>query len=60
MNVISRWYNKDVVFESEDTKKIRFTGDIGSLRLNRAHIESDTAGDSSEMEIQGKTIIIKK
>lgn len=47
MNVISRWYNKDVVFESEDTKKIRFTGDIGSLRLNRAHIESDTAGDSS-------------
>lgn len=47
MNVISRWYNKDVVFESEDTKKIRFTGDIGSLRLNRAHIESDSAGDSS-------------
>lgn len=47
MNVISRWYNKDIVFESEDTKKIRFTGDIGSLRLNRAHIESDTAGDSS-------------
>ena len=37
MNVISRWYNKDIVFESEDTKKIRFTGDI----------ESDTAGDSS-------------
>ena len=37
MNVISRWYNKDVVFESEDTKKIRFTGDIdryGSIDHN--------------------------
>ncbi len=47
MNVISRWYNKDVVFESEDTKKIRFTGDIDRYGSIEPILKSDTAGDSS-------------
>lgn len=28
MNVLSNWYGKDVVFQSEDIRKMRFTGDM--------------------------------
>ena len=60
MNVISRWYNKDVVFESEDTKKIRFTGDIDRYGSIEPILKAIQRVTHLEMEIQGKTIIIKK
>ena len=47
MNVISRWYNKDVVFESEDTKKIRFTGDIDRYGSIEPILKAIQRGDSS-------------
>ena len=60
MNVISRWYNKDIVFESEDTKKIRFTGDIDRYGSIEPILKAIQRVTHLEMEIQGKTIIIKK
>ena len=52
MNVISRWYNKDVVFESEDTKKIRFTGDIDRYGSIEPILKAIQRVTHLEMEIQ--------
>lgn len=60
MQVISRWYNKDIVFESEDSKKIRFTGDLdryGSIEPILKAIQRVTHLD---MEVRGNSIIVKK
>ena len=54
MNVISRWYNKDVVFESEDTKKIRFTGDIDRYGSIEPILKAIQRVTHLEMEIQGE------
>lgn len=60
MNVISRWYNKEIVFESEDTKKIRFTGDIDRYGSIEPILKAIQRVTHLEMEIQGKSIIIRK
>lgn len=60
MNVISRWYNKEIVFESEDTKKIRFTGDIDRYGSIEPILKAIQRVTHLEMEIKGKSIIIRK
>lgn len=60
MNVISRWYNKDVLFESEDIKRMRFTGDIDRYGSITPILKAIQRVTHLEMETQGKEIIIRK
>lgn len=60
MNVISRWYNKDILFESEDIKRMRFTGDIDRYGSITPILKAIQRVTHLEMETQGKDIIIRK
>ena len=60
MSVISRWYNKEIVFESEDIKKIRFTGDIDRYGNIAPILKAIQRVTHLEMEVRGKSIIIRK
>lgn len=60
MNVISRWYNKDVVYESEDIKKIRFTGDIDRYGSIVPILKAIQRVTHLKMEVQGGDIFIRK
>lgn len=60
MNVISRWYNKDVIFESEDIKRIRFTGDLDRYGSIAPILKAIQRVTHLEMEVEGRNIIIRK
>lgn len=60
MNVISRWYNKDITFESEDIKKIRFTGDLDRYGSIAPILKAIQRVTHLNMEMDGRNIIIKK
>lgn len=60
MNVISRWYNKDVLFESEDIKRMRFTGDIDRYGSITPILKAIQRVTHLEMETQGEKVIIRK
>lgn len=60
MSVISRWYNKEIVFESEDIKKTRFTGDIDRYGNIAPILKAIQRVTHLEMEVRGKSIIIRK
>lgn len=60
MNVISRWYNKDVIFESEDIKRIRFTGDLDRYGSIAPILKAIQRVTHLKMEVEGRNIIIKK
>lgn len=60
MSVISRWYNKEVVFESEEIRQIRFTGDVdryGSIVPIMKAIQRVTGLD---ITVDEKAIVLKK
>jgi len=71
-NTTSLLYQRDITFirlskeqlsktkRSEDTKKIRFTGDIDRYGSIEPILKAIQRVTHLEMEIQGKTIIIKK
>lgn len=60
MNVISRWYNKDIIFESEDIKRIRFTGDLDRYGSIAPILKAIQRVTHLEMEVKGRNIIIRK
>lgn len=60
MSVISRWYNKEVVFESEDIKTIRFTGDIDRYGSIAPILKAIQRVTHLQMEVRGENIIIRK
>lgn len=60
MDVMAGWYNKEVVFESEDIKQMRFTGDLdryGSVVPIMKAIQRVTG---LEIEVDEKTIMLRK
>lgn len=60
MNVISRWYNKEIIFESEDIKKIRFTGDIDRYGSISPILKAIQRVTHLEAEVRGESIVIRK
>lgn len=59
MDVMAGWYNKEVVFESDDIKQMRFTGDVdryGSVVPIMKAIQRVTG---LEIEVDEKTIMIR-
>ena len=60
MEVISRWYDKKIMFEDEDIKTMRFTGDLdryGSISPILKAIQKVT---HLEMDVEGEAIIIRR
>lgn len=60
MNVISRWYDKNIFFESEEIKKIRFTGDIDRYGSIIPILKAIQRVTHLKMETEGENIIIKR
>lgn len=60
MDVMAGWYNKEVIFESEDIKQMRFTGDVdryGSVVPIMKAIQRVTG---LEIEVDEKAIMIRQ
>lgn len=60
MNVISRWYDKNILFESEEIKKIRFTGDIDRYGSIVPILKAIQRVTHLKIETEGGNIIIKR
>lgn len=60
MNVISRWYDKNILFESEEIKKIRFTGDIDRYGSIVPILKAIQRVTHLKMQTEGENIIIKR
>lgn len=60
MNVVSHWYNRNIIFETEDIKQIPFTGDIDRYGSIIPLLKSIQHVTHLDIEIQGKNIIIRK
>lgn len=60
MEVISHWYNKQVVFEAEEIKRMRFTGDVdryGSITPIMKAIQRVTGLD---VEVSDEKIVLRQ
>lgn len=60
MLVISGWYNRNITFESDDIKKMRFTGDIDRYESILPVIKAIERVTGLKVEVTEKSIIIKK
>lgn len=59
MLVISGWYNRNITFESEDIKRMRFTGDIDRYESIVPVINAIERVTGLNVEVTEKNIIIK-
>lgn len=60
MNVISRWYNKEVVFESEEIRQIRFTGDVDRYGTIVPIMKAIQRVTGLDITVDEKAIVLKK
>lgn len=60
MEVISRWYDKKIMFEDEDIKTIRFTGDLDRYGSIIPILKAIQRVTHLEMDVEGEAIIIRR
>ena len=60
MEVISRWYDKKIMFEDEDIKTIRFTGDLDRYGSIIPILKAIQRVTHLEMDVEGEVIIIRR
>lgn len=60
MEVISRWYDKKIMFEDEDIKTIRFTGDLDRYGSIIPILKAIQRVTYLEMDVEGEAIIIRR
>ena len=60
MEVISRWYDKKVMFEDEDIKTIRFTGDLDRYGSIIPILKAIQRVTHLKMDVEGEAIIIRR
>ena len=58
--VISRWYDKKVMFEDEDIKTIRFTGDLDRYGSIIPILKAIQRVTHLKMDVEGEAIIIRR
>ena len=58
--VISRWYDKKIMFEDEDIKTIRFTGDLDRYGSIIPILKAIQRVTHLEMDVEGEAIIIRR
>jgi ferric-dicitrate binding protein FerR (iron transport regulator) len=59
MKTLSRWYNVEIVFETEQAKQIRFTGDIKRHEDFKNIVELIEKTQEVKFRIEGRSILIK-
>lgn len=60
MEVISRWYDKKIMFEDEDIKTIRFTGDLDRYGSIIPILKAIQRVTHLKMDVEGEAIIIRR
>lgn len=60
MEVISRWYDKKIIFEDEDIKTIRFTGDLDRYGSIIPILKAIQRVTHLKMDVEGEAIIIRR
>ena len=60
MEVTSRWYDKKIMFEDEDIKTIRFTGDLDRYGSIIPILKAIQRVTHLEMDVEGEAIIIRR
>lgn len=60
MNVISNWYGKDVIFQSEDIRKMRFTGDMDRYESITPLVKAIQRVTGLEVEVTEEAILLKR
>ena len=60
MEVISRWYDKEIMFEDEDIKTIRFTGDLDRYGSIIPILKAIQRVTHLKMDVEGEAIIIRR
>lgn len=60
MEVIARWYNREVVFESEEIKRMRFTGDVDRYGSVVPIIKAIQRVTGLDIVVGEKIIVLKK
>ena len=60
MEVISRWYDKEIIFEDEDIKTIRFTGDLDRYGSIIPILKAIQRVTYLKMDVEGEAITIRR
>ena len=59
MDVLSRWYELQVKFENEESRKVRFTGELDKFVSVEAMLRAIRKVTDIDVRISGNTIIIQ-
>ena len=60
MNTLSRWYDVDIYFESEDLKRRHFSGTIEKYSNIKSFLEVFETGTGIKFDIYGHKISIRQ
>jgi len=60
MNILSRWYDVNILYESEGLKEIQFSGRLDKYKNIGSFLKLFEAGGNIEFEVKNKNILIKR